>query len=253
MKLADQTAIVTGGTSGIGRSIATELAAEGAAVAIGDIRETPRGSTEQPTAATIRDDGGEAIFAETDVTNDEDAERLVDRTVESFGGVDVLVNNAGILLEGRVDEMTQEEWDRTFAVNVRSIYHCTRHALPHLRESDAPRIVNLSSQIGLVGNPADSAYCASKGAVANLTRQMAVDYADDRITVNAINPGVVRTEMSAEQLEDEEVMAEVERKTLLPFVGKPRDIGRAAVFLASRDARFVTGHCLVVDGGWTAH
>jgi len=187
------------------------------------------------------------------VTDDEDAKRLVDRTVESFGGVDVLVNNAGILLEGRVDEMTQEEWDRTFAVNVRSIYHCTRHALPHLRESDAPRIVNLSSQIGLVGNPADSAYCASKGAVANLTRQMAVDYADDRITVNAINPGVVRTEMSAEQLEDEEVMAEVEQKTLLPFVGKPRDIGRAAVFLASRDARFVTGHCLVVDGGWTAH
>lgn len=253
MRLSDKTAIVTGGTSGIGRSIATELAAEGAAVAVGDVRETPRESTADPTAPAIREDGGEAIFVETDVSSDADAEELVERTVEAFDGVDILVNNAGILLEGRLDEMSQSNWDRSFAVNVRSIYHCTKHALQYLRKSEAPRIINLSSQLGLVGGPEDSAYCASKGAVANLTRQMAVDYADDSITVNAINPGVIHTAMTSEELEEEDVMAHVEQKTLLPFVGEPHDIGRAVVFLASEDARFVTGHCLVVDGGWTAH
>lgn len=254
MRLEGRTAIVTGAGSGIGRSIATELAAEGADVAIGDVEEEPNLPDETvPTHRKIRETDGKAIFVKCDVSSNKDARSLVEEAIDTFDEIDILVNNAGIFPSGSIEEMAEETWDRTFDVNVKGIYNMSSHALSHLRESDAPRIINMSSQLGLVGLAEASAYCGSKGAVANLTRQMAIDYADENITVNAINPGVIETSMTRPQLDDPEQREEIERNTLLPFVGDPEDIGRAAVFLASDDARFVTGHCLVVDGGWTAH
>lgn len=254
MRLENKTAVVTGAASGIGRGIALELAEEGADVVVGDIDETPNLADETtPTHELVREKGGEAIFVECDVSSSADAEALVKETVETFGGIDILANNAGIFPSGSIEEISDEDWNRTFNVNVNGIYNVSNHALPHLRESDEPRIINTSSQLGLVGLADSSAYCGSKGAITNLTRQMAIDYADENITVNAVNPGVIETSMTQGQLEDPEQREAIERNTLLPFIGDPEDIGRAVAFLASEDARYVTGHCLVVDGGWTAH
>lgn len=252
--LDGKTAVVTGGASGNGRGIAIELAKAGANVAVGDVREEPKLDEHTTTTAEeVRNRGQEAIFLETDVSKEADARELITATVEEFGGLDILVNNAGIFPPGAIDEISSDDWDNTFDVNLKGIYHCSKHAMPHLRESDHARIVNLSSQLGLVGLAESSAYCASKGGIANLTRQMSIDYAEDEITVNAVNPGVIRTSMTKPQLEDPELRAEIEDNTLLPYLGDPEDIGQAVTFLASEWAEYVTGHCLVVDGGWTAH
>ncbi|WP_227380411.1 SDR family NAD(P)-dependent oxidoreductase [Haladaptatus halobius] len=254
MQLENRTAIVTGGSSGIGRSIALEFAREGADVMIGDVQRAPKDKAEEtPTDDLIQDLGREAMFTKTDVTQVTDGKKLVESTVEAFGGVDIVVNNAGIFPPGSVDTVSEEDWDQTFATNVKAIYIVTKPAVAHLRDSEAGRILNLSSQLGLVGRANAAAYCASKGAVVNLTRQMAIDYASDKITVNAISPGIIRTSMTAEKLADESRREPLERDTLLPFFGDPTDIGRTAVFLASDDSRYVTGHCLVIDGGYTVH
>lgn len=252
--LEEKTAIVTGGASGNGRGISIELAKAGADVAIGDIREEPK--LEKHTSTTteaVRSEGQDAIFCETDVSKEEDAKTLIETTVEELGEPNILVNNAGIFPSGAIDEISTEDWDRTFDVNLNGIYYCSKYTIPYLRKQDHARIINLSSQLGLVGLAESSAYCASKGGIANLTRQMAIDYADDRITINAINPGVIKTSMTKPQLDDPEMRADIEANTLLPYLGEPEDVGQAAVFLASEWANFVTGHCLVVDGGWTAH
>jgi len=250
MRLEDRNAIVTGGSSGIGRGIALEFAREGANVAIGDVRREPSaGSETVPTVERVRDIGPDALFVGTEVSAPEEVEALVETTVRELGGVDIVVNNAGIAIGGSVEEISAEDWERTFAVNVGGIRNVSKYALPHLRESEAARIINMSSQLGLVARRKSAAYCGSKSAIINLTRQMALDYASESITVNALNPGIiqVRDEMSEERTERDETY------TALPRIGEPQDIGRAAVFLASDDGRFVTGHSLVVDGGYTIH
>jgi len=252
--LKDKTAIVTGGASGNGRGIAIELAKAGADVAVGDVREEPKLEKQtETTSEVVRSEGCDAIFRKTDVSEEGDAEALVDATIDELGEPNILVNNAGIFPPGSIDEISPEDWSRTFEVNLDGIYHCSKHAIPYLKEQKHARVINLSSQLGLVGLAESSAYCASKGGIANLTRQMAIDYADDRITVNAINPGVIKTSMTKPQLEDPELRAAIEDNTLLPYLGEPSDVGQAAAFLASEWANYVTGHCLVVDGGWIAH
>jgi NAD(P)-dependent dehydrogenase (short-subunit alcohol dehydrogenase family) len=254
MELESRTAVVTGGASGIGRAIALAYAEEGARIAIGDVRADPREDADAtPTHELIRERGGEAVFHETDVTDGDAARSLVEATHAEFGGVDVLVNNAGLSKRGEIEALDPADWQEIVDTNLTSVYHCSKAALPSLRESDAPRVVNVASQLGIVGTHDGAAYCAAKGGVVNLTRQMAVQYADDEITVNALCPGPVKTSMVAPQLEsDDEFRAYVEERTLLPFVGEPEDVAHAAVFLASEGARYVTGHALVVDGGWTA-
>ncbi|MGM0590039.1 MAG: SDR family NAD(P)-dependent oxidoreductase [Halobacteriota archaeon] len=250
MRLEGKTAVVTGGASGIGRGIAIEFATEGADVAVGDVRrDSANDDSTTPTVERVREQGREAVFVETDVADADDARRLVETAAETFGGVDIVVNNAGVARGGSVDDVTDEEWDRTFAVNVTGIRNVTKWATPYLAESDAGRVVNMASQLGLVGRRESAAYCASKGAIVNLTRQMAMDYADDDVTVNAIAPGIVqvRSEMNEERRERLDAYA------LLSGPGTPQDVGRAAVFLASDDGRYVTGHTLVVDGGYTVH
>ena len=254
MRLEDRTAVVTGGASGIGRGIAIAFAEEGANVAIGDLRREPLlEDAGDPTVDVLHEMGAGAVHVEMDVAEAEGAEALVDAAVDEFGGVDILVNNAAYFPKGTIETLSEEDWDRTFDVNVKGIFHTCRAALPHLRESDQPRIINLGSQLGMEGTRKDTpSYSASKGAVISLTRQLAVEYADEAITVNAICPGIVRTSSTIPKIEDPVKGPILRENTLLPYFGEPYDIGRTAVYLATEDARYMTGHALVIDGGYIA-
>lgn len=261
--LAGRTAVVTGAASGIGRGIAVALAEDGADVVVADVDPRPadaRGTADRggedgspaPTTALADRAGVDATFVEADVTDPDAVGALMETTAERYGGLDVLVNNAGISQDGTIEETTPAEWSRILEVNLTGVYHCTRAALPELRESDAPRIINVASQLGLVGRRRRPAYCASKGGVINLTRQLALDYAEVPVLVNAICPGVVRTPLTADLLDDPESRERLARMTPLPYFGEPADVGALAAFLASDAARFITGQSFVVDGGYLA-
>jgi NAD(P)-dependent dehydrogenase (short-subunit alcohol dehydrogenase family) len=253
MTVSGKSAVVTGGASGIGRAIATELAERGADVAIGDLKREPSLEEETtPTVELVRERGVEGVFVETDVGTDDGAAELVSAAADAFGGIDVLVNNAGMFRPGDVEAVTPEVRREIFDTNVGSVYNTARHAMKHLRESDRARMVNMSSTLGLVGRDECAAYGPTKAAIANLTQQMAIDYADDEILVNAINPGIIRTDMTAEKLSDER-RPMLEEVTPLPYFGQPEDVAHLAAFLASDHNRFITGTCIPIDGGYTAH
>lgn len=251
MTLEHRTAIVTGASSGIGRAIAIEFAREGARLALADVREESRvPDDDRTTLAVIEEEGGSAIFRRTDVTDEKSVERLVEQTVEAHGGVDILVNSAGVTSDSPVHELTEAEWDRVHDVNVKGVVRCSKHALEQLRESDHGRIINIASQRGLRGggDTEKAAYVSSKGAVTSLTRQMALDYAPEGIAVNAICPGPVESGMTPIESDADE--AQLLDGILTPFVGQPEDIAPAAVLLAGDGGRYIHGHNLVVDGGY---
>jgi NAD(P)-dependent dehydrogenase (short-subunit alcohol dehydrogenase family) len=253
MKLDTRTAVVTGAASGIGRGIAIELAREGADVVVSDTDEAPPGSDQPTTVEELRDLGAEATFVECDVSDQLEAEALIETAGEEFGGIDVLVNNHSISRPGTVEHLSMEEWHESIAVNLTGKFLCSKYAIPHLRESDQPRIINVSSQVAFVSRPRSAAYATTMAAVSHLTRQMAVDLGSDDVTVNAIAPGPVKTERMKETTQEWILPSRMDNRVVLSTVGEPKDIGRAAVYLASEDARYVTGHNLVVDGGWTVN
>ena len=249
--LAGRTATVTGAASGIGRAIAIAFADAGASVVLGDVRETSRVTDdERTTAAVIEEAGGEARFVRTDVTDEADVRRLVDRTAASYGGIDVLVTAAGVTGSGAVHEVTDAEWDRIQDVNVGGTRRCCRATIPHLLESAHGRVITVSSQRALRGGEdvSKAAYVTSKGAVSALTRQMALDYGPEGVAVNAICPGPIESGMTP-------IDSEADRERLLDgiltdFVGTPSDVASAAVFLAGDGGRYIHGHELVIDGGY---
>lgn len=251
MSLTGRTAVVTGAASGIGRAIAAGLAEAGASVVVGDVRRESRVDDERPsTVERITDAGGSARFVEADVTDQGSVEQLIEAAQTHYGGLDILVNNAGITGDGSVEEVTDTEWERIQAVNVKGIFNGVRAALPLLRDSQHARIINIASQRGLRGGeaPSKAAYVASKGAVVSLTRQLAIDYAPEGIAVNALCPGPIRSGMTP-------IESEADRERLLegiltPFVGEPEVVVPAALLLAGDGARYIHGHCLVVDGGY---
>lgn len=250
-ELTDTVAVVTGAAGGIGRQIALEFAEAGADVVVADVRREPR-VDEPPTHEVIREAGGSAEYVRTDVSDAEDARSLVDQAVETFGDLDVLVNNAGLPRAGRLDEIDEADWQAVIDVNLTGVFQCSRFAIPVIREGPGGRIVNMASTLGLVGKPGGVAYCASKGGIVNLTRQLAIEYAPDGVTVNAICPGVIDAGMAGERLEDDDYREKVSAQTPLSYLGTAADVAQAARYLASDAGRFVTGHALVVDGGWTA-
>ncbi len=245
-------AIVTGAASGIGRATAVLLAREGAAVVVADLDDAGIADV----VATITSAGGRAAAAHCDVTVEADCRRLVDAAVASLGGLDILVNSAGIIRRTDVVETTEAEWDRVMAVNVKAVFLLGRHAIPEMARGGGGVVVNIGSGWGLKGGPRAASYCASKGAVVNLTRAMAIDHGPQGIRVNCVCPGDTDTPLlrgEAEQL-GEDVAAFLLSSAERPIrrLGTPEDTARAVVFLASDAASWVTGTTLVVDGGGLA-
>jgi len=250
--LSGKVALITGGASGIGRATALLFAREGAAVAIADMNE----QAGQAVACEIVDNGGRAIFEPADVTCAADCQRVVQRTVRELGGIDILFNNAGIIRRATVVELSEEDWDRMMAVNVKSAFLMSREVIPIMSKAGGGSIINMASGWGLAGGPRAAVYCASKGAVVLLTKAMAVDHGPQKIRVNCICPGDTDTSMlrnEAQQLgeREERFLAESARRPL-GRIGKPEEIAQAALYLASDAASFVTGTALVVDGGGLA-
>lgn len=254
-RLENRTAIITGASSGIGRAVARRFAAEGARVVIADVTETPVEGGE-PTQRLIADEGGEAVFKATDVSQWEQVDAMVSETVSRFGRLDVLVNNAAIYSSTPLTETSEEDWDRVMAVNLKGAFLCSKRAVQQMLTQDIVnetrgRIVNVSSQHGVVCAPRDIAYGVSKAGIVYITRQIAVDYAAQHIVCNAVAPGKILTGKSGPAI-DPQAIAYSEQRTPMPRLGRPDDVASAALYLASDECSFTTGINLMVDGGWMA-
>jgi glucose 1-dehydrogenase len=250
-RLDGRTAIVTGASSGIGRGIALKMAEEGAKVVVADLSPEPN-LDGQSTHKKIQEDG-EAIFVETDVSDEDSVRDMVFQAAERFGNIDILVNNAGVHHSAAVTDESEDGWHQVMDVNLKGTFLCSKHVLQHMEEEGVKGdIVNIGSIAGLVGYGNSAAYCASKGGVVELTREMALDYGDQGINVNAVDPGVIKTSMTKDMREDEDTRQFIEQNTVTPRLGNPEDIANAVLFLASGESDFILGENLVVDGGWTA-
>ncbi|MCW2510807.1 MAG: NAD(P)-dependent dehydrogenase, short-chain alcohol dehydrogenase family [Modestobacter sp.] len=246
MKLSGKACIVTGGASGIGRATAVAFAREGARVTVADFNAA--GGEE--TAETIRAAGGEAIFVKSDVAEEADCRQVVEATVEAFGRVDVLFNNAGINpMEGSVVDMSVADWRRVLAVNVDSIFFCSRFAIPEMRRTGGGRIINTASPASFKGWPGNAAYITSKGAVLSLTRAMAMDLAKDNIRVNALVPGLIMTGIGRDFLAAQADPAAVAASNPMGRPGEPEEVAPLVVYLASDECTFSTGASFFADGG----
>lgn len=248
MRLAGKIALITGAGSGIGRATAELFAQEGAGVAVADYDE----AAAQATCAAICAAGGRAIAIRVDVAQPEQVDAMIAATVQAFGGLDILFNNAAVLIFGSVLDTTWADWQRVMSVNLNGVFLCCKAALPHLRARGGGSIINMSSSTGAHdGNGNAIAYVTSKGGVTLLTRCLAIDHAADHIRVNAIAPGPTDTPMLRRNMTPEEIDAFA--KTFpAQRLGQPQEIAAAALFLASDEASFVTGSILAVDGGQTA-
>jgi NAD(P)-dependent dehydrogenase (short-subunit alcohol dehydrogenase family) len=251
MNLRDRVAVVTGSGSGIGRASALEFARAGARVVVVDIN----GGSARETVAQIQSAGGTAIAVETDVANPDSVQRLVAETVRAFGRVDVLMNNAAIQVNKTVEDTTVEEWNREMAVNVGGIFLCCKYFFPHLRKTKGT-IVNMSSVNGFFTEPMCAGYCATKAAIIGLTKAMAIDHGKDGIRVNCICPGYIDAGLAEgyfeAQPDPQAARAAAGKLHSLWRIGRPEEVGRAAVFLASDEASFITGAALTVDGGFSS-
>jgi len=255
MRLRDRVALVTGGSSGIGRGICLELAREGACVTVADLSEQPKQGkyhdieAQLPTAQVIVEAGGASHFVPVDMGDAASVEAMIEACLKTWGALDIVVNNAGIHVPGNSQELQVDDWDRVMAINLRGPYLCTKHSVPHLKKSQAGRIINIASVHAFAGG-GGPVYPPAKAGLVNLTRDTAVELASENITVNAICPGYIETPIQ-DYLTEEQIEASRHR-TPLPRLGLPSDIGRAAVFFASDDAEWITGTALPVDGGWLA-
>jgi len=252
LSLEGRVAMVTGAASGIGRAIAIRLAEVGASIAVLD--KNAEGAA--ASADAITKIGGRALAMPRDVTSRDDCRRATEQTLDSFGRIDILCNNAGIVIRKDVTNLQEEEWDSLLDVTLKSIYLLSHEVLPHMIRQRSGVIINTGSGWSLKGGPKAAAYCAAKGGVVNLTRAMAIDHGKDNIRVNCVCPGDIDTPMlSAEcrQLGEDPVqfMKEAANRPL-QGIGTPDDVANAVLFLASDMAQWITGACLVVDGGGLA-
>jgi cyclopentanol dehydrogenase len=248
-RVENKVILVTGGAMGMGRSPSELLAAQGAWVFVADMNATEG----QNTVDSIRKNGGKADFLQLDVTQEAQWNAALAQITERAGRLDVLVNNAGILILKPIQDTTNEEWDRIFNVNVRGLFIGTRAAVPLMQKAGGGNIINVSSIYGLVGAPGASAYEASKGAVRLFTKSCAVDLAPFNIRVNSVHPGVIETPMTKAVLADPVTRPAMLGPTLLKRPAQPIEVSQAVLFLASDESSFVHGAELVVDGGYTAN
>lgn len=245
MRLSGKTTLVTGGASGIGAAIVERFVAEGADVTLVDVDEE--------NGRHVSDRCG-CRFLVCDVSNERAVQSLLE---DHFDRLDVLVNNAAAFVFGRIEDVTEENWDRVLGINVKGYAWMVKHALPLLRKSTSgPNIVNLGSVSSFIGQPAFVPYNTSKGAILQLTRCLAMDLAPDGIRVNAVCPGGIDTPATtrhaqSENKTKEQVVQDLSQLHLLPRMGRPEEVANAVLFLASDEASFITGHPLMVDGGWS--
>ena len=249
MRLEGKVAFISGGARGMGAAEARLFASEGAKVAIGDILDDEGRKLE----AQINETGGECVYLHLDVTSESEWSSVIQSVVARFGKLDIMVNNAGISAHGMIEDVTVEEWDRVMDVNAKGVFLGTKTAIPEMRKAGGGSIINISSQLGLVGTEMSSPqYQASKGAVRIFTKAAAVQYAGEGIRVNSIHPGPIETPMTAASSADPEVKAKMISRIPMARYGQPIEVAMAVLYLASDESSFVTGSEVVVDGGWTA-
>jgi NAD(P)-dependent dehydrogenase (short-subunit alcohol dehydrogenase family) len=251
MKLKDKVAVVTGAGLGIGKGVAHVFAQEGAKVVV--INRSAKNGEE--TVAEIENAGGQAIFAKCDVSNEDEVIAAIDKTIDTYGRLDILVNNAGIGVYKSILDTSSEEWDQCLAVNLKGVFLCSKYSIPHMQKIGKGAIINMSSVHAHATANGVAPYCASKGAITALTRNMAIDYGPV-IRVNSIAPGWVWTplieNLFQEYPDPQEMVRKVSERQVMKRMGTPEDIGQACAFLASDEASFITGTELFVDGGLTA-
>ena len=252
MKLSGKVALVTGGAAGIGRATSLLLAAEGAKVVVADTDEK-RG---RQTVRTIRRRKGQAAFTKADVSKASDAEKMVRFAVNSYGRLDILFNNAGIAgPDAPIYKLSEEEWNRVLNVNLKGVFLGSRYAVPQMIRQGGGVVINTASELGLVGSPGHPAYSASKGGVIALTKAMAVGLAKHNIRVNCVCPGATDTALLTDFVEKRKKKKELQKiASEIPMkrLGRPEEIARTVLYLASDDSSYVTGTCILVDGGSTA-
>ena len=249
MRLEGKVAFISGGARGMGAVEARLFAKEGAKVAIGDVLEEEGAALQ----AEIEDSGGECLFTRLDVTSESDWTHAIEATLARFGRLDILVNNAGVSQWSLLHETSEEEWDRVMDINTKGVFLGTKRSIPAMKESGGGSIINISSQLGLVGTEMSSAqYQASKGAVRLLTKHTAMQYAPDGIRCNSVHPGPIHTAMTEQRRADPETYAEMLNRIPLGRYGQPEEIANGVLFLASDESGWITGSELVLDGGWTA-
>jgi cyclopentanol dehydrogenase len=248
-RLDGKVALISGGAKGQGAAETRLFVREGAKVVFGDILDGDGKKVE----AEIRDTGGEATYVHLNVTREADWRAAVATAVERYGKLNVLVNNAGILLRAKIEATTEEDWDRIMAVNVKGVFLGTKCALPAMRQAGGGSIINISSTAGLVGSPGETAaYTATKGAVRLFTKATAIQHAKENIRCNSVHPGPIATDMIKDMLENRAAWEQRLRRLPMGRAGTADDVGYGVLYLASDESSYVTGSELVIDGGWTA-
>ena len=249
MRLAGKVALISGGARGMGAAEARMFCGEGASVVIGDVLDAEGKAVESEVSGKR----GRIAYIHLEVTSEADWQAAVDLAVNRFGKLDVLVNNAGIGAHGRVEDTSAEAWDRVMAINAKGAFLGTKAVIPAIRRAGGGSIINISSQLGLVGSDHTSPhYSASKGAVRLLTKTTALQYAKEGIRVNSVHPGPIETPMTAARRADPAVKAMMVSRIPLGRYGQANEVAYGVVYLASDESSFVTGSELVIDGGWTA-
>jgi 3(or 17)beta-hydroxysteroid dehydrogenase len=252
-RVKGKVAIVTGGAGGLGRAQSLLLAKEGAKVVVTDIDETQG----KKVAEEIQNEGRKAIFVKHDVTSEQDWREVIQRTLSEFGKLDVLVNNAGVIIFKNIEELSFDEWRWVIHINLDGVFLGTKSAIGAMKKTGGGSIINISSTAGIVGTLDTSAYHASKGGVRLFTKAAALECSkagyDYNIRVNSVHPGVIKTPMTRDLLGDEDSRREVLSWHPIGHVGEPEDIAYGVLYLASDESKFITGTELVIDGGWTAH
>ena len=240
--LANRVALVTGSSRGIGKAIAIKLAEAGANVVINDSSGNAEAVSEQ-----LRSNGKQSIACVANVSSSIEVNAMLDRVMETFGRIDILVNNAGIIRDQLLLRMTDEEWDSVLNVNLKGVFFCSRAAIKYMLKQRYGRIISISSIVGLIGNAGQANYCSAKAGFLGFTRSIAREVAPKGITVNAIAPGFIVTEMTQHLTEEQKL--ELITRIPLGYLGAPDDVANAVAFLASDEAAYITGQVLSVDGG----